>query len=168
MIRDADRNDFASIVELNSESVHYLSPLSVEELYQLHAQAAYHKVMEVGGEIGAFLLAFRQGADYDSPNYLWFSRRYDSFLYIDRAVVHKSHRRKGYASFLYEDLIRFAQELGVEVLTCEIDVMPPNPGSLQFHEGHAFFEVGTQWLHGGAKQVSLREKRIAKAAARHR
>lgn len=167
-IRNAEPADFASIVDLNSASVHYLSPLDIERLRHLHGQAAYHRVIEAGGRVAAFLLAFREGADYDSPNYDWFSRHYDSFLYIDRAAVLSSHRRKGYGAALYGDLILFASGSGIDVLTCEIDVSPPNPDSLRFHEGYGFREVGTQWLYGGRKQVSLREKRIVDAPARSR
>jgi hypothetical protein len=162
-IRSAEPTDFTSILDLNSESVAFLSPLGPERLRHLHGQAAYHKVIEAGGWVAAFLLAFREGADYDSPNYTWFSKRYDLFFYIDRAVVHRSHRRKGYGAALYDDLILFASGAGIDVLTCEIDISPPNPGSLLFHEGYGFRGVGTQWLHGGGKRVSLREKLIAAA-----
>ena len=166
MIRSAEPADFTSILELNAQSVHFLSPLDIQSLARLHAQAAYHKIVEVDGRIAAFLLAFREGADYDSPNYVWFSRCYDSFLYIDRAVVHKDQRRKGYGAALYDDLIGFAAETGVEIITCEVDIQPPNQGSLIFHETYGFREVGTQWLNGGQKQVSLREKRLPVPGAR--
>ena len=158
MIRDATPEDFTAILDLNRESVHYLSPLGRERLAHLHGQAAYHKVVEAEQQIAAFLLAFRENADYDSPNYVWFSQRYTSFFYIDRAVVHKDHRRKGYAALLYADLVRSASEVGVTTLTCEIDIQPPNSASLLFHGGYGFREVGTQWLNDGEKQVSLREK----------
>ena len=39
------------------------------------------------GEVDGFLMAFDQGAAYDSPNYLWFRQRYRRFFYIDRVVV---------------------------------------------------------------------------------
>jgi len=166
MIRNAGPADFTSILELNAESVHFLSPLTIQSLECLHSQAAYHKVVEVDGRVAAFLLAFREGADYDSPNYTWFSVRYGSFLYIDRAVVHKDQRRKGYGAALYDDLIGFSAETGIGVITCEVDIQPPNTGSLLFHETYGFQEVGTQWLNGGRKQVSLRERRILTPDAR--
>jgi predicted GNAT superfamily acetyltransferase len=70
--------------------------MDAEHLAHLHGQAAYHRVTEVGPSVAAVLLAFREGADYDSPNYRWFAKRYDSFLYIDRVVVSASHRRRGW------------------------------------------------------------------------
>jgi predicted GNAT superfamily acetyltransferase len=162
MIRNIETTDYPAIMELNLESVHYLSPLGLDRLGLLHREAAYSKVIEDDGRIVAFILAFRKGAEYDSPNYIWFSNRYNSFIYIDRIVVHKNHRRKGCGEMLYTDLITFATKEKVDVLTCEISILPPNPISHHFHKKRGFCEVGTQWLNHGEKQVSLMEKRIFK------
>ncbi len=92
MIRDAGATDFPAILALNAASEHFLSRMDAARLAHLHAQAAYHRVVEAGAEAAAFLLAFREGADYDSPNYGWFKARYPSFVYIDRVVVDTAHR----------------------------------------------------------------------------
>lgn len=160
-IRDATRGDFAAILALNDDSVHFLSPLSAERLEALHRSAAYHKVVDVDGEIAAFLLAFREGAPYDSPNYLWFVERYPHFLYIDRIVVAPSHRGGGFGAMLYDDIAAFAARTGAPWLTCEFDIEPPNPASMRFHERAGFREVGTQTIGGGKKRVSLQAKLIA-------
>ena len=159
-IRDARREDFTAILALNAESVHFLSPLAPERLDALHRSAAYHRVVDSGGQIAAFLLAFREGAPYDSPNYLWFADLYPVFLYIDRIVVAPSHRGEGLGALLYDDIAAFAAKTGVAWLTCEFDIEPPNPGSMRFHEHMDFREVGTQWLGGGKKRVSLQAKAI--------
>ena len=161
MIRDAGPRDFAAILALNDESVHFLSPLSAERLEALHRSAAYHKVVELDGEIAAFLLAFREGAPYDSPNYLWFVERYPRFLYIDRVVVAPKHRGGGFGAMLYDDIAAFAARNSAPWLTCEFDIEPPNPGSMRFHERMGFREVGTQAIGGGRKRVSLQAKAIA-------
>ena len=161
MIRDAQRSDFAAILALNDESVHFLSPLSAERLEALHRSAAYHKVVDIDGEIAAFLLAFREGAPYDSPNYLWFVERYPRFLYVDRIVVAPKHRGGGFGAMLYDDIATFAARNSVPWLTCEFDIDPPNPGSMRFHERMAFSEVGTQTIGDGRKRVSLQAKPIA-------
>jgi len=57
------------------------------------------------GEADALLLAFDQAAPYDSPNFLWFRRRYGRFVYVDRVVVDPAARGRGYARLLYADLI---------------------------------------------------------------
>ena len=50
------------------------------------AEAFYPRCI---GEAEAFLLAFDEGATYDSPNFQWFRRRYERFVYIDRAPVYE-------------------------------------------------------------------------------
>jgi predicted GNAT superfamily acetyltransferase len=159
-LRDARRADFAAILALNTESVHFTSPMTAESLDALHRAAAYHKVVEIDGEVAAFLLAFREGAPYDSPNYLWFAERYPAFVYIDRIVVASAHRGARLGVALYEDIIAFAAASGVPRLTCEFDLEPPNPVSMRFHERMGFAEVGTQWLGGGKKRVSLQARAI--------
>ena len=71
LIRDANADDFAQILRLNEESVHFLSPLTSTRLEALHTEAAYHRVIEEDGKTAGFLLAFREGAGYDSSNYVW-------------------------------------------------------------------------------------------------
>lgn len=164
MIRNATPDDFAAILALNAESVHFLSPLDSARLRHLHAQAAYHRVVEIDGAVAAFLLAFREDADYDSPNYRWFVRQYPQFLYIDRVVVAAAAQGRGLGARLYGDIIAFAAARGVTPLTCEFDLDPPNPASERFHGRNGFREVGRQRLANG-KQVSLQARAVAEAQA---
>ena len=158
--------DFAAILALNAESVRFLSPLDLPRLQRLHAQAAYHRVVEIGGAVAAFLLALREGADYDSPNYRWFAQRHARFLYIDRVVVAAACQGQGLGARLYDDIVAFVAATGAGLLTCEFDLEPPNPASAKFHARYGFREVGTQWLAGGAKQVSLQARAVAGNEAR--
>ncbi|MEO7323793.1 MAG: GNAT family N-acetyltransferase [Dokdonella sp.] len=161
MIRAATPADFAAILALNAESVQFLSPLTPERLEWLHRMSAYHRVIEDDGVVAAFLLAFREGTRYDSPNYAWFVGRYPAFLYIDRIVASSAHRGRGHAATLYDDIAAFASRTAAPLLTCEFDLDPPNPASLHFHARMGFREVGTQWLYGGTKQVSMQAKPLA-------
>jgi predicted GNAT superfamily acetyltransferase len=157
MIRDTTGSDFAAILQLNLESERFLSPLNLERLEKLHGQAAFHRVACIGEEVVAFLLAFREGADYDSPNYRWFAARYAAFLYIDRIVVAAAHQGKQLGAELYRNLFQFARETGIGSITCEFDIVPPNEASRRFHARFGFREVGVQWVADGKKQVSLQE-----------
>jgi predicted GNAT superfamily acetyltransferase len=157
LMRDIAEADFPAVLELNLESEQFLSPLSRERLESLLKQSAYHKVLEEDGRVVAFILTFCSEAAYDSPNFLWFKDRYSSFLYIDRLVVRDGFRNKGLGKMLYRDLIAFCRERNLPRITCEVDVVPPNPVSLRFHRHHGFREVGSQWLYDGKKQVSLME-----------
>jgi predicted GNAT superfamily acetyltransferase len=157
MIRDAVASDFPALLALNVESERFLSPMDADRLQHLHGMAAYHRVVEVQGDVVAFLLAFREGRDYDSPNYRWFGERYPRFLYIDRIVVAAAQQGNRLGAALYDDLFAFAKDCGLARINCEFDIDPPNEASRRFHARYGFREVGRQWVAGGKKQVSLQE-----------
>jgi predicted GNAT superfamily acetyltransferase len=153
-VRDIADADTAAILAMNLESEAVLSPMDAARYAHLHAQAAYARVVEDDGAVVAFLLAFRERADYDSVNYRWFDQRFDAFLYVDRVVVARSHQGRGLGALLYDDLFALAWETGVPRVTCEFDIEPPNEASRRFHARYGFAEVGTQALPYG-KRVSL-------------
>ncbi|UOF14749.1 GNAT family N-acetyltransferase [Lysobacter capsici] len=154
-IRPVTAADYPAILALNLESEALMSPLDAERLAKLDRESVYHRVACDGDSVVAFLLAFAQGADYDSPNYLWFSQRYPAFLYVDRIAVAGSHQGRRLGGLLYDDLFAFARERGFEQVTCEFYIVPFNEVSSRFHARYGFNEVGTQWVADGAKQVSL-------------
>jgi uncharacterized protein len=154
-IREACGDDFALILRLNAQSVHFLSPMSEALLCDLHRAAAYHRVVEVEGVVRAFLLALREGEAYASVNYRWFCARYAQFLYIDRVVVDTAAQGAGLGKILYSDLLAFAGASGVPRVACEFDVDPPNERSRRFHFGFGFREIGTQQVGVQQKKVSL-------------
>ncbi len=90
----------------------------------------------------AFLIGLDQDADYDSPNFLWFRDRYERFVYIDRVVVAASAHGQGLGRALYERLFAEAKAAGYPCVMAEVNVVPPNPGSLAFHEKMGFEAVG--------------------------
>jgi len=155
LIRDATPADFDRILQINQASVHFLSPLTPGRLAWLHAMAASHRVLEDLGRVQGFLLAFREGAAYDSPNYRWFAGHYAQFLYVDRVVLAPECQGRGLAPRLYDDLFVIAARGGAPRITLEIDSDPPNPVSARFHARYGFAEVGSQRVAGGVKRVSL-------------
>jgi predicted GNAT superfamily acetyltransferase len=157
MIRDAIDSDFPAVLALNAESERFLSPMDSAHLQRWHQAAAYHRVLESQNNVVAFLLAFREGADYDSVNYRWFGARYPRFLYIDRVVVALSEQGKRLGARLYDDLFAFARCSEVAIVTCEFDIDPPNEASRRFHARYGFREVGTQRVANGKKRVSLQK-----------
>jgi hypothetical protein len=156
-IRDAQEADLPAVLRLNRAWEHVTSPLDLASLARLHDQAAYHRVMLSESRIAAFLLALGPGADYASPNYRWFEEASTGFLYIDRIVVDAAYQRLGAGAALYDDVLTFAGRQGVRRLVCEVDAEPLNAASDAFHARRGFVEVGSQWVAGGAKRVSLRE-----------
>jgi uncharacterized protein len=154
IIRNVTEADFGTLLRLNLESEHYLSPLSLPQLQSLHAQAWYCRVIGVEARVLGFLLALKEGSDYKSVNYRWFAARYVQFLYIDRVVIDSSARGQHFGVRLYEDLFADARSAGLKRITCEFDTEPPNEASRRFHERFGFREVGRQQA-GLGKTVSL-------------
>jgi uncharacterized protein len=138
------------VLALNNRHAEELSWLEPEELSHLVAQAFYARRI---GTVEAFLLAFDQDADYGSPNFLWFKARYPRFVYVDRIAVAESARGRGHARRLYHDLFDVAARNGHDIVVCEVNSDPPNPGSDAFHAALGFLEIGQARIHGGEKAV---------------
>ena len=155
LLRDAEPRDFPAVLGLNASEVSHTSGMDEARLRQLHGHACYHKVIEIDGEVGAFVLAMRERCGYVNANYEWFAERYPLFLYVDRIVVGARHQGLRLGKRLYLDLFDYARAQGIPVVACEYNLVPPNEPSRIFHDRFGFQEVGSQWLDGGAKQVSL-------------
>jgi predicted GNAT superfamily acetyltransferase len=160
--RAATQPDFPVILVLNHQSEHFLSPLDSAKLAQLAKEAAYFRVALCKETVAGFLLGFLPEANYDNPNFLWFKTRYDQFIYIDRVVVAEPFRGRHLATQLYAKLEAEAILRGIPRLACEIDIDPPNPISLRFHETQGFLEAGRQPIDELKKIVSLQIKALGR------
>jgi predicted GNAT superfamily acetyltransferase len=87
-IREAAPGDFESICALNLAEVQHTSGMDVARLQALDRLACYHKLGCVEGQVVAFLLAMRHDARYENDNFIWFSRHYPRFLYIEPLAKH--------------------------------------------------------------------------------
>ena len=154
---------FESVLALNDADVSHLSAMSRPELERLAELACYFRVAEMDGRLAGFLLAIPAAAPHDSANFLWFKARYSDFVYVDRIVVAAHARRTGLASALYADLEASARASQASFIACEINVRPPNAGSVSFHDRHGFVEVGTQDIANGTKTVSMRIKKLSRS-----
>jgi len=105
-------------------------------------QAGDCRVAKVNGAPVGFLLTLGADADYDSKNYRWFDDRYESYLYVDRIAIAPEARGQGIGAALYE--AAFAANTGALLMGCEVNIAPPNPRSMAFHERLGFAEVGRQ------------------------
>jgi uncharacterized protein len=144
-------DEIESILALSAFHEIETSPLTRDKLIQMRAEA-FHSATEGGGRDG-YLICFDQDADYNSVNFLWFKARYPRFVYIDRVVVAAHARGRGIARRFYEGLFDQARAAGHDHVVCEINLTPPNPGSLAFHAALGFTQVGQADL-GPNKRVS--------------
>ncbi len=149
--------DEAAVLALNNAHAVELSWLDAARLTRLLGQAFHARRI---GNLDAFLLAFDQAADYDSPNYLWFRERYARFVYVDRVVAAPAARGRGHARRLYADLFDRARQAGHDLVVCEVNADPPNPASDAFHAALDFTEVGSASIQGGSKTVRYLARNI--------
>lgn len=128
-----------ALLALNNANAQELSWLDAARMKHLVGEAfAVRRI----GQVEAFVLALDHTADYDSPNFRWFCDRYARFVYVDRIVVSASARGRGYARGLYEEIFWLAIKAGHDRLFCEVNMIPPNPGSDAFHGSLGFSEIG--------------------------
>lgn len=158
-LRDVRSDDLDTVLFLNESVVPAVNSLAPDDIAWFAEHAAYFRVAEDADGVVAFLIGLRPGTDYGSLNYRWFCEHYDDFAYVDRVAVAERGRRAGLASRLYDD---FAERMSgeVDVMTCEVNIEPPNPGSMRFHERRGFRQVGSQATEGGTKVVALLECRL--------
>lgn len=158
--RDAAPRDYEAMLVLNESAVPHVNSISRQLLERLHVQAFRCRIATVGGEVAGFVIALGEDAEYSSLNFAWFRRRYSRFVYVDRVVVDPGARRAGIARRLYRELERAATGR-TAMLAAEVNLQPPNPASMAFHEGFGFREVGRQRTEGGTKQVRLMVKELS-------
>jgi predicted GNAT superfamily acetyltransferase len=154
-IRNTNPADYPRLVELNEAEVQQTSAMDLTKLSALADMSCYHKVAVVDGKIAAFLLAMPENVAYQSENYVWFSGRFAQFIYVDRIVVDAEYAGLKIGSLLYQDLFNFARSQGIQNVTCEYNIEPPNLASQRFHDKFGFKQLDTQWVANGSKKVSL-------------
>ena len=171
-------SDRPAILALNQANVPHVGPLDAAKLARLHAEAASLRVARVGDEIVGFVLAMIEKADYESPNFRWFVERYPRFTYVDRIAVADEWRGRGIGRGLYEaveamirtgaiDDRRRSAQRAPDWLTCEVNLVPPNPGSMSFHERLGFAGVGERWDEVGGTGVRMMAKAVRSSPHRH-
>ena len=124
----------AGLLALNNDHAQELSLLDAARWEVLVTRAFCATC--VGGD--ALLIAFDQDADYDSKHFHWLKARRERFVYVDRVCVAAAVRGGGVARRLYEDLFAKAVAAGHDRVLCEVNAVPPNPGSDAFHARMGF------------------------------
>ncbi len=162
-IRDVQPHELDSVLALNNAAGTTILPMDMAGLRALADQAAYFRVAEVDGQLAGFLVALREDAEYDSPNFRWFREHHSQFLYIDRIVIARAYRRIGLGRVFYADVTSFA-EVRVPLLACEVFLEPSNDVAMLFHGTYGFQEVGQQVMPGVNRHVALLAKELCSFA----
>jgi predicted GNAT superfamily acetyltransferase len=144
IVRNIEITDVARVLEINNANTPGVSELTMSELETdikncLHALAIDNE----HGEVCAFCITFAPDAPDAGANHRWFADRFESFVYLDRIAIDPTYQNLGLGVLLYQSveqqMIASAQH---SMLCCEVNLEPPNPGSLRFHHRIGFAEVG--------------------------
>ena len=151
VVRNIEIADLPRVLEINNANTPGVSELTFTELEtdlenSLHALAIDNEQ----GEVCAFCITFDPGAPDAGDNHRWFAERYKSFVYLDRIAIDSNHQNRGLGALLYQAVEQHMQNSAEHaLLCCEVNLEPPNPGSLRFHQRIGFMEIGrvTQQLN---------------------
>ena len=159
IVRNIVSTDVTRVLEINNANTPGVSELTLSELEtdlsnSLHALAIDNE----HGEVCAFCITFDPDAPDAGANHRWFADRYESFVYLDRIAIDSNHQNHGLGALLYQSvehhMLNSAEH---SLLCCEVNLEPPNPGSLRFHKRIGFTEVGRHLPQQGYV-VSLLQK----------
>jgi predicted GNAT superfamily acetyltransferase len=154
--RPADVADLAAIRAINAAGQPGVVAFAPEELAGLASGTIRCWVAQRSGNVSGYLIAYRQDEICEGDEFAWFQRAYPSFLYVDQIAVAPDRHRAGVGSALYGAASAYAVEHGLPMLTCEVNLDPPNPGSLAFHARLRFKRVGTLRTDDGRTVALLR------------
>ncbi|MBX3174097.1 MAG: GNAT family N-acetyltransferase [Gemmatimonadaceae bacterium] len=153
-VRDATAADSAAVLALNNAAVPHVNALTPDEFTWIVERAGHYRVAEDSEGVAGFVLCIPSGLEYWSANYKWFAERYDSFLYLDRVVVAPRLRRAGVGRAMYEDLHKAIARQWPRV-ALEVNLRPPNPVSIDFHQAMRYAAVGVREYDDGDKAVQM-------------
>ena len=152
-------SDIDAALELNNLNAPAVGEIDRTQLEFLIEHSLYS--FAIGADmLHAFCITFAPGAPYTSVNYQWFSQNYSEFVYLDRIVVSEKMRNNLLGAKLYAAVEqRMIKDRCAPILTCEVNLNPPNIGSIRFHNRIGFREVGQQDSKPGLT-VSLLAKNL--------
>lgn len=156
-IRKALKSDLSKVLEINQACLPHVSSVEYQDMERFLEQASPFLVVEVSKKIAGFIIVLQKGLDYKSLNYHFFCNNYTDFDYVDRIAIAEEYRGKKLGTALYQYLFETSDK---KIITCEVNLNPPNPKSMDFHEALGFSQVAEQKTEAGKKSVAMMVKRL--------
>lgn len=143
--------EFSSTLEKGLlEQIFILNQENIPEVGDLNSTDNFKNLLDMSyknfyvteaNKIIAFVVCFKQGSEYQSKNYEFFCKTEENFIYIDRIAIKKNFRRKKIAKNLYIRIQKIASEKQSS-LCCEVNTIPKNQPSIDFHYDFGFKKIG--------------------------
>lgn len=166
-IRSLDAGDAPQTLAINAAATPAVAALDDVELARLMRLSDRHLAAATGTDLLGYALVFRESDAYDGEEFARLRSLLDetAFLYVDQIAVQDGRRGSGIGRRLYETIADRAAADGVGWICCEVNLVPPNPGSRAFHARMGFGSIGRLGTIDG-REVDLLAKRIDAASRR--
>ena len=114
---------------------------SYESFVSLLDISSINLLIEYKKQPVGFVICFRENLEYESLNYKFFNETKQKFLYIDRVVIQSDYRRMGFGTKVYKYIDGVAAKESLPIC-CEVNSIPLNQISFNFHAKNGFIQVG--------------------------
>ena len=156
-VRKFRQSDLPRLFEANEASVPGVGAETIDSLATWISLSTCFVAVDTHKHPLGFITLMEIGQSaYDSPNMRWFEAYADrtgkSVIYVDRIALLPEARGQKLGEALYEtafEAFRTTDQIG-----CEVNVLPPNPGSHRFHTRLGFHQVGAQTFVPDQKSVA--------------
>ena len=156
-IRNLAPANIEAIWAINEQGLPGTGRVSEQEVSDLLQFSSLSVGMFDGNELLGFVICLPPRTRYGSLNYQWFNDHYNAFVYVDRIAVSTLHRNQGVGTKLYDAVVAYSKEKNIPI-AAEVNLNPPNPGSIRFHERFNFEQVGV--LHHDEKSVTMLLRKV--------
>jgi len=133
-----ERTDLDAVLRINADNVPAVGAADEELMGSLLAMSCTALVAVDGGRCAAFCIVLPENTEYGSPNYRYFAGLLPEFRYVDRIAVDSAARGRGIGAALHAEIVVRHPS---HAIALEVNVVPPNEGSMRFHLRQGFVEV---------------------------
>ena len=151
-IRNLAPANIEAIWAINEQGLPGTGRVSEQEISDLLQFSSLSVGVFDANELLGFVICLPPRTRYGSLNYQWFNDHYNAFVYVDRIAVSTLQRNQGVGTKLYDAVVAYSKERKIPI-AAEVNLNPPNPGSIRFHERFNFEQVGV--LHHNEKSVTM-------------
>ena len=157
-VRPYQRSDRDAAYAINQANLPALG--SFETAAELEAMVGRSRITLVGllnDRVVGLLICLDHTAANGGRNFDWIKSTLGRFAYVDRIALATGTNGQGIGQALYAELLarlETAPDMAGLSLTCEVNLRPPNPGSVRFHERLGFSEIGRK-DHGDKAVIYL-------------